>query len=343
MKLGEMAARLECKLCGPSDTEVTSAAPIESAGPGQITFLANRKYKSFLETTGASAVVLSPEQSCERLPSLRSDDPYLLFARVVDLLYPDKSFAAGHAASAMIAKNAEVDPSCYIGEFSVIGKKSVIGADTIVDEQVFIGSHVSIGAGCRFYPGVKILDDTIIGERVIIHAGAVIGSDGFGYASSAAGHRKFKQVGNVVIGDNVEIGANCTIDRAALGSTVVGSGTKLDNLVHLAHGVNVGEHCLMAAQCGISGSTKIGNWVAFGGQVGAIGHINIEDHASAAAQAGIVRDIPAGTTVFGMPARDIRLARRIEAVINKLPDINRRLITIEKSNKNSDKKKTGES
>lgn len=337
MKLGEIAAQLECKLCGAEDVEVTSAAPIESAGPEQITFLANRKYEPFLETTGASALVLPLSKSWDRLPSLRADDPYLLFARVVDLLYPDKSFAPGLASNALIAKSAEVDASCHIGEFSVIGKQSVIGANTTVEAHVFIGDNVSIGAGCRFYPGVKILDDTVIGNQVTMHAGTIIGSDGFGYASSAAGHKKFKQIGNVVIGDNVEIGANCTIDRAALGSTVVGSGTKLDNLVHLAHGVIVGENCLMAAQCGISGSTKIGNWVAFGGQVGAIGHLTIEDRASAAAQTGIVKDVPAGTTVFGMPSRDIRLARRIEAVINNLPELRRRLLSIEKSNKNSDK------
>lgn len=342
MKLGEIAAQLECKLCGAEDTEVVSAAPIEKAGPKQITFLANHKYESFLKTTGASAIVLSLSDSWDRLPSLRADDPYLLFARVVDLLYPDKVFAPGIASNAQMAKSAQIDSSAHIGDFSVVGEQSVIGANTALEAHVFVGDNVSIGAGCRFYPGVKILDDTVIGDQVTIHAGAVLGSDGFGYASSAAGHKKFKQVGNVIIGDNVEIGANCTIDRAALGSTVVGSGTKLDNLVHLAHGVTVGENCLMAAQCGISGSTKIGNWVAFGGQVGAIGHLTIEDRASAAAQTGIVKDIPAGTSVFGMPSREVHRARRIEAVVNNLPDLRRRLLSLEKSIKNSDKKSSGD-
>ncbi|MFQ5608181.1 MAG: UDP-3-O-(3-hydroxymyristoyl)glucosamine N-acyltransferase, partial [Candidatus Zixiibacteriota bacterium] len=160
------------------------------------------------------------------------------------------------------------------------------------------------------------------------------GSDGFGYASDSSGHKKLKQVGNVVIGDRVDIGANCTIDRAALGSTVIGSGTKIDNLVQIAHGVKIGENCLLAAQCGISGSTQIGSWVALGGQVGAIGHLKIGDRSSAAAQTGIIKDVPAGTTVFGMPSRDIRLARRIEATLNKLPEINQRLRTLEKAKKN---------
>lgn len=330
MKLVELAEKLGCELRGDGSVEITGVAAIEDAAQGDISFLANARYHSFLETTRASALTLATNEDWDKLPSLRSADPYLLFAQVVDILCPTEEAEGGVSPQAAVDDSATVATGAAIGPFSVVSAGATIGANSRIDPQVFIGANVTLGADCHLYPGVKVLDDCVIGDRVTIHAGTIVGADGFGYASGPAGHKKIRQVGAVVIEDDVEIGANCTIDRAALGSTVIGAGTKIDNLVQIAHNVRIGKNCIIVSQVGISGSSKLGDWVTLAGQVGIVGHLKLGDKVTVAAQSGVTKDIPDGQTVFGSPALDISQARRMEAALRRLPEMAKRLTALEK-------------
>lgn len=317
-------------MIGDGEIEIFSAAPIETAGFGQITFLANRKYEKFLSTTAASAIVLSPDINFDRLSSIRHSNPYLAFAIILDHLYPDeKSQAIGVHPSAVISHSAQLRENSSVGALSFIGDNSIIGESTIIMPKVYIGSKVSIGRDCKIYPGVQILDDTKIGSKAIIHSGTVIGSDGFGYARHETGIKKIKQVGWVEIGDDTEIGANCTVDRGALGPTKIGNCVKIDNLVQVAHNVEIGDYSIIVAQVGISGSTKIGKGVILAGQVGLVGHIELGDGVTVGAQSGVSRDIPAGKTYFGHPAREIMETKRIEACLSRLPQLFKRVRELE--------------
>lgn len=344
MKLREIAERLSCRLqCvndndSDGDLEITRVAPIGSAGEGELSFVTNLRYRAQLATTNATALILSDDEPWSEKPSLRSDDPSLLLAKVIDLLYPEKQARAGIDPSAVIAQNAETHISASIGALVVIGENSVIGAETTLKAHVTIGDNVRIGEHCLIYPGVRILDDSIIGNRVRIHAGTVIGSDGYGYATGTYGHKKILQVGNVIIENDVEIGANCAIDRGALDCTRIGAGTKIDNLVQIAHNVKIGENCLIVAQVGVSGSTILGNWVTIAGQSGTVGHLTIGDHTVVAGRSGVSKNLPEHSTVLGSPAREIRKARRIEACITRLPESFKRVKALEDAVANLQKK-----
>ncbi len=329
--LADLAARVGGEIEGDGQVIVRSAAPIELAGPEQICFVANAKYTKFLDTTTAGAVVLAPAVPCDRLPVLRHPNPYLAFAQIVDLLYPDKPLlAAGIDPTAVVDPEASVDPTAAVGPLCHVGRGAVVGPGCQLVSSVFLGENVKLGSNSLIYPGVRIMKGCRIGDRVILHPGVVIGSDGFGFAESPTGLKKIKQVGWVEIADDVEIGSNSTIDRGALGPTKVGRGTKIDNLVQIGHNVEIGQHCIIVSQVGVSGSTKLGNGVILAGQAGLVGHIELGDGARVGAQSGVAKSIPPGRSVFGSPAREAMETMRIDAALARLPELLRRVRKIEK-------------
>jgi len=328
--LGELARRLECPVEGDAAIEIRRVAKIEEAGPGDLTFLANPKYASKLAATRASAVIMNgaAESVTSAVPCavIRSTSPYLTFARAAQVLSPDEKPAPGVHPLASVAGDARVDPSATVSAFAVIGSGAAIGARTVVHPHVVIGGGTAIGADCILHAHVSIRERCTIGARVIIQNGAVVGSDGYGFAPRGDGsHEKIPQTAPVVIEDDVEIGANTTIDRPAVGETRIKAGTKIDNLVQIGHGVVLGRNVLLAAQVGIAGSTVLGDNVVLGGQVGVSGHLTIGDRAKAAGQSGITNSVDADAFVSGYPAIDNGEWRRASAVFRKLPGLRRQL------------------
>ena len=292
---------------------VSSVNTLEDASPGQLSFLSNPKYEKQLGTTLASAVIVGNGVECDRLTLLRAKDPYLALQKAVVALH---GFRA-HPHSGIHPK-AFIDPSAQVG------------VRTVIYPGAYVGPGVKIGSDCVLYPNVVIYDRCVIGDRVILHAGAVIGADGFGYATSGGIHHKIPQIGNVVLEDDVEVGANSTIDRAALGSTTIGRGTKIDNQVAIGHNVKTGPGCLIVAQAGVAGSTTLGHHVVLGGQVGVAGHLDIGDKVMAAAQCGIIGSIEADEVILGSPSMPISHARRVYAIFRELPELASRIRQLEK-------------
>ena len=330
MTLGELARRLECPVEGDAAIEIRRVAKIEEAGPGDLTFLANPKYASKLAFTKASAVIMNGEDVSAPCAVIRSTSPYLTFARAAQVLAPDIKPAAGVHPLASVAADAQIDATATVGAFAVIGAGATIGARTIVHPHVVIGDGTTVGADCILHAHVSIRERCTIGARVIVQNGAVVGSDGYGFAPRGDGsHEKIPQTAPVVIEDDVEIGANTTIDRPAVGETRIKAGTKIDNLVQIGHGVVLGKNVLLAAQVGIAGSTVLGDNVVFGGQVGVGGHLTIGDGAKAVGQSGITNSVDAGAFVSGYPAIDNSEWRRSSAVFRKLPEMRRQLRALE--------------
>jgi len=310
---------------------ISGVAPIESAGPEDISFVANNRYLRFIESTKAAALVLGHDVACSDRPVIRHKNPHLIFAKIVDLFYPEHPrIEPGCHQTVVIHDKAQIDKTASAGPFCHICEGATIGKGAQLLSSVYVGKNVSIGEDCLIYPGVILLDGTKIGNRVIIHSSTVVGSDGFGFAESENGLKKVKQVGWVEIADDVEIGSNCSIDRGALGPTRIGRGTKIDNLVQIAHNVEIGEHSIIVSQVGISGSTKVGNGVILAGQVGLVGHLDIGDGVRVGAQSGVAKSVPAGKTVFGSPAREIMQTKRIEAALTRLPDLLKRVKQLER-------------
>jgi len=334
IKLKQLADQIGGELIGDGEIIIESAAPIESASAGQITFLTNRKYDKYLATTEASAVILKDDSDFDRKPIIKHNNPYYAYALALDILYPEKiNLPPGIDSSAVILKTAEIGNNCTIGALSYVGDKSRIGDNCVIYPQVHISNDVRIGKNCRIYPGVRIMNNSCLGDNVILHSGVVIGSDGFGFAQHETGIKKVKQVGWVEIGNDVEIGANTTVDRGALGPTKIGNFVKIDNLVQVAHNVEIGDYSIVVSQVGISGSTKLGKGVILAGQVGLVGHIEIGDGVKIGAQSGVNHDIPPGKTYFGYPAREKSLAMRIEACMSRLPELFKRVRVLEKKDK----------
>lgn len=329
--LSELAEKTGAVLHGNGNIQIKGVAPIASASEGEISFVANRSYAKHIPTTGASALVLDPDTDCGELPVIRHQNPYLIFALIVDLLYPDvPAIEPGIHPTAVIAADTEIHDTAAVGPFCQVSRGCKIGENCQLLSSVFLGDNVSLGSKSRLYPGVRVMNDCKIGSKVIIHSGVVIGSDGFGFAETATGLKKIRQIGWVEIADDVEIGANTTVDRGAIGPTKIGRGTKIDNLVQIAHNVEIGENCIIVSQVGISGSTKLGNGVVLGGQVGLVGHLEIGHGARIGAQSGVSKSVAAGKTVFGSPARDIMQTKRIEASLVRLPELLKRVKAIEK-------------
>ena len=332
MTLAEIARALGYELRGDGDVEISGVAPLESASPGTLSFLSDRRLAHLLATTRASAVILPPEAPDAAMPTLRAHHPYLAFVSVVELLHPPKRSAApGVHPTAVVAPTAKVGPRASIGPHATVGERTTIGADAVLHAGVTVYEDVTIGDGFTAHANAVVREGVHVGDRVTLHAGSVIGSDGFGYIPLPDGNRKIPQVGTVVLEDDVEIGACATVDRAALGATVVGRGTKLDNLVMVGHGCRIGEHCLLAGQAGLAGGTKLGMRVMLGGQAGSAGHLTIGDFAQVAAQAGMHHDIPASAVVAGSPAIEARLWRRVMGTLPRLPEVFRRLRRLERA------------
>jgi len=329
VKLRELAARLGCELLGDGDVEIRGVAGLEQAGPGDLTFLANPKYAAHLATTRASAIVVAPGHDATA-PRLVAANPYLTFARAVGVLCPPPRPAAGIDPRAHVDSTAVVGEGAHVGAFAVVGPRARVGARTVLRPHVVLYEDVTVGEDCLLHSGVQVRERCRLGDRVVVQNGAVIGADGFGFARDADGqYHKFPQVGTVVIEDDVEIGALTAIDRAALGETRVGRGTKLDNLVQIGHSVTIGRDSVLAGQVGIAGSTKLGERVTLAGQVGVAGHLTIGDGVIATAQTGIPSSVEPGKIVSGYPAIENRAWLRSSAVFARLPELQRRVRELE--------------
>ncbi len=302
MRLGEVAERLACRLEGDGDLEIRGVRGLEDAGPQDLSFVAHERNLDRLPDSSAGAVILAEGWPTVQRPVLRSANPVLVFARALSLFHPASAPAAGVHPSAVVAADARVAAGASVGPLTVVGAGAEVGAGTVLEAQVFIGAGVRIGRNCRLYPQVVVREGVSLGDGVIIHSGAVLGADGFGYARDGERHVKIPQIGRVVVEDEVEIGANVTIDRATLGETRVGRGTKIDNLVQIAHNVRIGAHTIIVAQVGVSGSARIGSRVTLAGQVGVVDHVDIGDDVIVGAQAGVTKDVPPGAILLGSPA-----------------------------------------
>jgi UDP-3-O-[3-hydroxymyristoyl] glucosamine N-acyltransferase len=330
VKLRELAARLGCELRGDGEVEVAGVAGIDQAGPGDLTFLANPRYASRLADTRASAVILAPGHEAA-VACLVTDQPYLAFARAVAILCPRPRPVPGMHPSARVDPTAVLGPDVHVGALAVVGPGVRVGARSTIHPHVVLYEGVEVGEDCVLHSGVHVRERCRLGNRVVVQNGAVIGGDGFGFARDQGGrYHKFPQVGVVVIEDDVEIGALTAVDRAALGETRIGRGTKLDNLVQVGHSVTIGEDSVLAGQVGIAGSTRIGSRVTLAGQVGVAGHLTIGDGAIATAQSGIPSSVEKGAVVSGYPAIDNRAWLRSAAVFAKLPELQKRLREIER-------------
>jgi len=337
MKLSEIAQRLGGEVWGNGAVEIVGVNSIDEAKANELTFVANKKYLAKLATTKAAAVILAPSDPAVSLPSLRMANPYLAFARVLEWFSPPYMPPLGVHPTAVVATTARIGSAAAIGPYTVIGENVVIGDHACIFAHVVIYPQVRIGRYFTAHAGAVVREGTTIGDRVVLQSGVVIGGDGFGYVPLPDGSTyKIPQAGTVVLEDEVEVGANTTIDRATVGTTVIHRGAKIDNLVMIAHGCEVGEGALLAAQVGLSGSTKLGAGVRMGGQVGAAGHLTVGKNTMVAAQSGIPHDVPENSVIGGYPAVDILSWRRYSAVLPRLPDLVRRVRRLERALKKTE-------
>jgi UDP-3-O-[3-hydroxymyristoyl] glucosamine N-acyltransferase len=331
----QIALMIDGKVEGNAETAVASFGKIEEALAGQLAFLANPKYEEYLYITQASIIIVNETQELKQPISatlIKVPDAYSAFAVLLDKYQQiQRQQLSGIQQPVYIDATAKIGDNVFVGAFAYIGEKVIVADSVKIYPNAFIGNNVVIGANSIIHPGVKIYHDCVIGKNVVIHAGTVIGSDGFGFAPLANGtFKKIPQIGNVIIEDDVEIGANSAIDRATMGSTLIKAGAKLDNLLQIGHNAEVGNNTIIAAQSGISGSTKIGNSVMIGGQAGIVGHITIGDGAKINAQSGVSKSIEAGKVVTGSPAHDYTAALRSQATARKLPELEKRIKELEK-------------
>ena len=325
----EIAEQVGGEVVGDGGIELAGFAQADAAKPGDLTFAENEKYFRLAEKSRASAILAPEEFASEAKPVIRVTNARVAFARVLPLLFPQKAFAPGIHPSAVIAESAQVDNSAHIGPNCVIGENAVIGRQAVLEANCIVGDQSSLGQAVRLFPNVTIYPQSRIGDHVRIHSASVVGSDGYGYVFNEGHHRKIPQIGGVVIGDDVEIGANVTIDRGALGDTEIGEGTKIDNLVQIAHNVVIGKHCLIVAQTGIGGSTKVGEYTTLAGQVGVVGHIEIGPKSVVAAKAGVINNLDGGKQYMGFPAIPDREAKRQIIALQKLPELIKRIKKLE--------------
>jgi UDP-3-O-[3-hydroxymyristoyl] glucosamine N-acyltransferase len=323
MKLSHLAEALQVRIeNGTPDTEITGVAGIEEASAGHITFLANPKYAAAARTTRASAIIVAEDFPATPGTVLRSKNPYLTFARAIELFYQPPRYAPGVHATAVIHSTAKVGMNAHIGPYVVVDRAAILGANAVLLAHVVIYAGATIGDNFFAHAHSVVRENCRLGDNVILQNGAVIGADGFGFAKDDSGHwHKIVQSGPAVLENGVEVQANACIDRASVGETRVASGAKIDNLVQVGHGSRVGENTLLCAQAGLAGSTDVGNNVILAGQVGVAGHCKIGDGVIATAQTGIPNDVPAGAVVSGYPAIDNKLWLRCSAAFHRLPEL----------------------
>jgi UDP-3-O-[3-hydroxymyristoyl] glucosamine N-acyltransferase len=326
MKLGEIAKKLGCELEGDAGVEITGVAGIEEAKAGELTFLVNRKYRSALRTTKASAVLVSRGEDAIPLAALRSANPYLDFARAIEFFHPAPNYAPGIHATAVVAKSARIGTNAHVGPYCFVDEDVQIGRSAVLHSFVSIYRGARIGDDFFAHSHACVREGCTIGNRVVLQKGVVMGSDGFGFARDAAGRwQKMRQAGGCVIEDDVEIQAHTAIDRATIGETHIGRGTKIDNLVQVGHACKVGEDTLLCGQVGLAGTTRVGNKCILAGQVGAAGHLTIGNGATLTAQSGVPTDVPPGAIYSGYPAMANLAWRKSVAVFNRLPELQREL------------------
>lgn len=326
----EIAKYLQGEVVGDATASLNGFAPADRAQPGDLTFAENETYFAKAEQSHATAILADARFTSARKILIRVSQPRVAFAKVLALFFPEPRPAAGIHPTAVIAPTAHIDPTAHLGPHCVIGARVTVGARTVLWAGNFIGDDARLGDDVHLFPHVTLYPRTEIGNRVRIHAGAVIGADGYGYVPDNGVHRKVPQIGHVSIGDDVEIGANTTIDRGALGATVIGKGTKIDNLVQIAHNVEIGEHCLLVAQSAVAGSSKLGDQVVLAGQVGIAGHLKIGGKAVIAAQSGVMHDVPGGEKWFGYPAQPDKDSKRQIIAQRQLPALLKRVAELEK-------------
>jgi UDP-3-O-[3-hydroxymyristoyl] glucosamine N-acyltransferase len=330
ISVSEVAKHVSGEVLGDEALRLTGFASAQNAREGDLTFADKADFFQAAESSAASAVIIAGEFKSDKKTLIRVHNARVAVARLLPLFFPPRAWSpsvdpsAKIAKSAVIAKTAHIGPGCVVGENARIGERSVLMGGN------HLGNGSRIGEDVRLFPNVVIYSETVIGNRVTIHAGTIIGSDGYGYVFDEGKHRKVLQVGNVVIQDDVEIGANSAIDRAALGSTTIGKGTKLDNLVHVAHNVVIGSHCLVMGQAGFAGSTQLGDYAVIAAQAGIAGHLKLGRQSTVGAKSGVMRDVPDGGTVVGAPAVPDKQAKRQWVAVQQLPEMIRKMRTLEK-------------
>ncbi len=339
---GRLAERLGATLRGEPGVEIHSVASLETAGPGQVAFLVNPRYRSHLRSTRASAVILAPEDAVEGVACLVTSNPYLAFARAVEILHGKDHPRRGVEVGSRVHPGARVADGATVMAGACVEEGAEVGAGSVLYPGAYVGPGARVGRDCVLHPNVVVREGCVLGERVILQPGAVVGSDGFGYARDGARAVKIPQVGIAVLEDDVEVGACSAIDRAALGETRVGRGTKIDNLVQVGHNVVVGEDCVLVAQVGVSGSTRLGRGVVLAGQVGVVGHVTVGDGTTVGAQSGVASDLPAGCTVSGSPAFEHGEWLRVQTALRRLPALRRTVRELERRLRELERARDGE-
>jgi len=334
----ELAERVDGRVEGDPHRRVAGLASVRSAGPEDLTYVVGSRYARFVADCRAGAILVPPDLEVEANGAtlIRVASPELAFSRLLEVFHPSRTPAAGVHPSAVIGRGVRLGEGTSVGPYVVIEDDVTIGPGGSLGAHVFVGRGVTIGSAVRADPGCSVFEGAVLGDRVRLHAGARISSDGFGYTTGPDGPVKIRQIGRCLVEDDVEVGCNSTIDRGSLGDTVIGSGTKIDNLVHIGHNCRVGRDCFVVAQVGIAGSTVVGDRVRLGGQVGLAGHLEIGDGAALGAQSGVMSDIPEGETWSGSPARPHREWLRASSAFYKLPELLRRLGALERAAENPD-------
>lgn len=332
----QIAAFINGKIIGDGEAAITGVSPIETATAGQLSFISQDKFADYLHQTEASVVIVSeklvPTRPCK--PTLIVvEDAYLSFQVLMNIYQETRGRKTGIEAGSYQHESAVVGKDVYIGAFAYVGEKARIGEATQIFPQAYIGKSVKIGKNCTIYSGARVYDYCVIGDNCIIHSNTVIGSDGFGFQPTEEGFKKIPQLGNVVLEDDVEVGSNCSIDRGTIGSTIIGQGTKIDNLIQIAHNVKIGKNNVIAAQAGIAGSTTIGDWNQIGGQVGVVGHIKIGNQVKIQAQSGVNNNVADNSVLYGSPAISAGDFRRNYVHFRNLEDIVKRLQKLENNSK----------
>ncbi|HEX4825034.1 MAG TPA: UDP-3-O-(3-hydroxymyristoyl)glucosamine N-acyltransferase [Candidatus Polarisedimenticolaceae bacterium] len=329
-KLSDLAAAVGGRVLGDPERTVTGVATLEGAGPDDLSFLTNLRYRQAADGTRAGAVLVGPDIELAGHDLLQAPEPYLALAVILERMHPDRRPDPGVSADARVSPSARLGEGVSIAPFAVVEAGATVGDGTAIGAGSFVGERVAIGPGSRLYARVVVYAGTAIGARCVVHAGAVLGADGFGFATSRGVHRKVPQIGRVVLEDDVEIGANTTVDRGSIGDTRIGAGSKIDNLVMIAHGVVVGPGALIAAQVGVAGSTRIGHHAMIGGQAGFVGHLAIGDRVIVGARGAVYSDLDDGRFVAGNPAMDHRTWKRSQAILKELPEMRARIRALER-------------